>query len=249
MSLRVKKGDILLFSNGGMIPKLTVQAGQKLLGLGRGLDSSLIHAGIVTKGGDAASSAWIFPDIKVTHAIGTGICEQRLDLILKTGYQFAMIFRPSPALASVAAKQAAAIAQRWAQPGQQHPPMRFSRRKAFMAGFGSSNYGAQAQSRAAEYHQYKDTNGGPPSLHASQNRNKSMYCSMFVVAVYQAALGPQQTTVHMNIDARNCTPMKLADFVRQKGFVREGNVFYMNSSFHVVDSSGTDIPGAVPSWA
>jgi hypothetical protein len=225
-----------------MLATLTVQAGQKLLGLGRGLDSSIIHAGIVTKGGDAFSSRIGFPNIMVTHAIATGIQTQRLDLILRTGYRSALIYRPTGPLVG-SAKQAAATAERWARPSAQHNRMAFATRKALMAGFGSSSYGAQAQQRAAEYHQYANTDGGPPSLHDNSVRTKSMFCSMFTVAVYQAALGPQVTSSLMGIDARNTSPMKLADFLRQKGFVQAGHVFQMpgSSDIHVVDGHGTEI--------
>lgn len=245
MSIRIKKGDILMFSRGiGRGPGL-VRAGQRVLSIGRNLDSSVTHIGIVTKGNDVSSSTIGIPEVRVTHAVNAGVVTEALFNILRFTYQSAMIFRSNN---PNEARAAAAVAALWGQQGSQGQKMQFAKRKAAMSVFGSAKYGSSAQQHAAEYAQYANTAGGPPSLHDPSNRSKAMFCSMFVVAVYQAALGAQAAT-RMNIDARNTSPMKLAAFLPAKGFTRIGNIFHMNGRITVVDHTGREIVNHGPAWA
>lgn len=89
--------------------------------------------------------------------------------------------------------------------------------------------------------QYADAAGGPPSLHDPANRSKSMFCSMWVVAVYRTAPGAPGSAARMNIDAWNTSPMELATFLPAKGFTRIGNIFHLNSRITVVDHTGREI--------
>jgi hypothetical protein len=44
-----------------------------------------------------------------------------------------------------------------------------------------------------------------------------MFCSMFVIAAYQAALGELVSAAFMALDAPNTSPMKLQDYLKTAG--------------------------------
>lgn len=74
-----------------------------------------------------------------------------------------------------------------------------------------SSYGSGAKSRAAFFEKHKQTTGGPPS--GKGNARQAMFCSMFAIAVYQAAIGASQSAQLMALDAPFTSPMKLHSYV------------------------------------
>ena len=71
MRMRIKKGDVLMFSGGMGGGPTMVRAGQALLSIGRNLDSSVTHIGIVTKGNNVASSTFGIPEVTATGRSST----------------------------------------------------------------------------------------------------------------------------------------------------------------------------------
>jgi hypothetical protein len=86
--------------------------------------------------------------------------------------------------------------------------------KATAPAFGLSTYGPAARERARFYHQHRNTAGGPPGV---KHEKKTMFCSMFVIACYQAALGEVHAATYMALDAKNTSPMKLQDYLVNSG--------------------------------
>jgi hypothetical protein len=87
--------------------------------------------------------------------------------------------------------------------------------KATNPAFHSSSYGSGARERARLYYQHRNTAGGPPGV---KHDKKSMFCSMFVIAVYQAAVGEALAASYMALDAKNTSPMKLHDYLNANAF-------------------------------
>ncbi|MBT9557387.1 MAG: hypothetical protein IV100_15210 [Myxococcales bacterium] len=87
--------------------------------------------------------------------------------------------------------------------------------KAANPAFHSSSYGSGARERARHYHLHRKTRGGPPGI---KHEKKSMFCSMFAIAAYQAALGEGLSETYMALDAKNTSPMKLQDYLKTNGF-------------------------------
>lgn len=87
--------------------------------------------------------------------------------------------------------------------------------KAANPAFHSSSYGSGARERARHYHLHRKTKGGPPGI---KHDKKSMFCSMFAIAVYQAAVGEGLAETYMALDAKNTSPMKLQDYLKSNGF-------------------------------
>lgn len=228
MPLLVNAGDVLLFSR--PVNK-AVLFGQKLISVGRDLHADYVHAGLVVQGGGI--SGWALHSVELAHAIVSGIQREQLRVSPPSGWGRVDIWRVPDRLA-IAAQSAAQVAMRWSQFNA--PKMSFSTRKAFMAGFGSSSFGSEAQRRVDEYQEYRDRPGGPPSLH-DPAVSKSVFCSMFVVAVFQAVLGTRVAS-EMDADARNVSPMKLHSLLNQKGWFRVGAAFDIGTGVQVVRHNG-----------
>jgi hypothetical protein len=92
------------------------------------------------------------------------------DIEHHAGFLF-YVFRPKSALLGV---DAAAVARRWAN-------WRMGYRIPWETPFHNSSFGPQAQAEALAYGKASNTAGGPPG-------DKQMFCSQFVIAVYQAAV-------------------------------------------------------------
>ena len=229
MPLQLLPGDVLMFSNGA---DKSVLIGQKIISIGRSLRAEYVHAGLVTN--NPALTKWNVHQVSVAHAVSSGMTVQPLALSKVGGWFRVDIWRAPSHLMNVA-QAAAQVASTWCG-NAQSKHMQFSVRKAFMAGFGSSSYGQGAQDRVAEYQQYQGTLGGPPSL-KNTAVNKSMFCSMFVVAAWQAALGNSVTT-EMNVDSRYVSPMKLHDVLNQKNWHYIGAAYNSGADVTVVGSNG-----------
>ncbi|PVZ70616.1 hypothetical protein [Pelagibaculum spongiae] len=94
-------------------------------------------------------------------------------------------------------------------------PAAYSARKAYRTFGRSSHYGSGAKQQAALYFQHQD--GSVPALH-NETGIKQMFCSMFVVAIWQAAAGPDASAQVMAKDARFTSPMALEGYLVQNNF-------------------------------
>lgn len=106
-----------------------------------------------------------------------------------------------------AAERVADTAKRWAN----EKGGEYSKRKAIVSALGSSKFGSQAKARAEHYRTHVNTPGGPPAKDASEK--KHWFCSMFVIACWQAVLTEQETSDRMALDARYATPMTLGTYL------------------------------------
>jgi hypothetical protein len=78
--------------------------------------------------------------------------------------------------------------------------------KAMRSAVGSSSYGDDAKKHAAFYRANRNTKNGPP--------NQNWFCSMFVIACWQAALdNDAETQQLMKLDAPYSTPMTLVTYL------------------------------------
>lgn len=142
---------------------------------------------------------------KIAHATGS----QGLHLSSLGAVAAARVFRMRNS--APLANAAHAVAIKWTQGANTG---KYSVSKALAPGFHSSSYGSGAKERARFYHSHRNTVGGPPGI---KNDKKAMFCSMFVIACYQAALGENVAAAYMALDAPYTSPMKLQDYLLSCG--------------------------------
>jgi hypothetical protein len=164
------------------------------------------HAAIAVGTGTKYNSTEVNVN-KVAHATSKGgLC--RGDIASYSGSM--LVFRLTGS--SWAGKAAQDVALAWTDGPSTGT---YNTAKAANPAFHSSSYGSGARERARYYHQHRRTRGGPPGV---KHDKKSMFCSMFAIAVYQAAVGEVLSESYMALDAKNTSPMKLHDYLRTNGF-------------------------------
>ena len=139
------------------------------------------------------------------------------------GYLF-QVYRPKDA---ALAKHAAAVGEAWGS----------TRRMHYLVPVGTalhrSNFGAKAQAEALEYGKSAKTPGGPPHV-------KSMFCSEFVVATYQAAavadllaknpkLSAKDVHVPHGVDVQASVSSPLAVQSQLETAVKDGNFIHVGA--------------------
>ncbi len=93
--------------------------------------------------------------------------------------------------------------------------MPFASLKSVCSVFGSASFVRGAKERAAFYRLNKARAGGPQDeKNQKQGRAKAMFCSMFVVACYQAAMEEAQTEALLALDAKYTSPMYLDGYLK-----------------------------------
>jgi hypothetical protein len=117
-----------------------------------------------------------------------------------------------PGTAGAAAK----VANNWAEKDDENNVgMKFSKSKGGLCALRSSMFGPGAKERAQFYRANKDRKGGPVDWkNWERGTHKSMFCSMFVVACYQAALEDYRIEQVLALDAKNTSPMYLDGYLR-----------------------------------
>lgn len=193
----LKDGDILLFKGND-----TVKTAQLILKLNpikwfeKG-SISTIHTGIITSAiGNDAYMAHSAGGVKGTMLKKDG---------LYRGYE-AHVYR---FIIDKRAEEAAVVASRWTEGDNNMPYAHLS--KVVGAAFHFSGYTKEARKRAKFYAEHKNTRGGPPG---TAQEKKSMYCSMFVIACYQAVFGESASAMYMPLDAKNTSPMTLESWLK-----------------------------------
>src|SRR5262249_2527192 len=123
------------------------------------------------------------------------------------------IFRPWDPMGNIG-EFAAKVARLWAPKDDKMRKMPFSKSKGFLSALRSSSYDSGAKARAAQFRQYSNIEGGPPNLETGVGE-KSMFCSMFVIACYQAVFTTDAATAPvMGLDAQATSPMTLDGYLR-----------------------------------
>src|SRR5262245_46651139 len=150
-------------------------------------NASCNHAAVISR--ITLNSSGSVRAFDMSHATAArGIVTTDVDNYFLSAGGTAKIFRCKYAGAGA---DAAAVALRWADDLARTLP--FAPGKAFLSALRSSSYGSGAKARAAHFRQHRNTAGGPPGLNSGA-AEMSMFCSMFVIACYQAALGDDAVT-------------------------------------------------------
>ncbi len=100
---------------------------------------------------------------------------------------------------------AAQVAMMWAVDGK----ITYGRMKAGSSVFHSSDFGDNAKRRARAYANVAFEN--PPE--GGQGAVANMFCSEFVIAVYQAAQSHTKSQTLIKLDAKHTTPARLKDWL------------------------------------
>ncbi len=97
--------------------------------------------------------------------------------------------------------------------------------KALKCPLGSARYGSRARERAQRYHNSPDA---PPFSTNDPSRSERMFCSMFIVAAWQAAVGPDKAATIMGRDAAYTSPVNLHGYL-------VGNTEWQSQGFVMLD--------------
>jgi hypothetical protein len=217
---KLRVGDILLFyaTNGVTVGETAVKA-LKIMTVLPAVASavqgganafvgsaSCNHAAIVSGFRDGA-----VPTALYSHATGGDPAVSTVQLLAGEGGSCQVFRQDNDHIAD----QAGEVAQTWA-PLAQGSNMRYSAWKAFGSVFRSSSYGPAAKQRQALYRANRATQQGPQDLR--DHHVKSMFCSMFVIACYQAVMGDVLTESVMALDAKNTSPMYFDGYLRNNNW-------------------------------
>ncbi len=93
-----------------------------------------------------------------------------------------------------------------------NPAITYSSMKASKCAFHSASYGQGARQRAERYQEAMFNESLPISVN-DPSRPERVFYSMLVVAIWQAALGPERSASDMALDAIYTSPMKLHGFL------------------------------------
>lgn len=226
--MRLEAGDILLLRGACDVSKLqgAAKVVQRILILpsliqgatggtaGFRGQAEINHALIVSSKVVVAATATVqqHADVMIAHSTGGGtVAEDFFGYLGKVSDMGIEVFRLKNQAALAAA--AGTVGATWARGNDPKRSITYSKLKAFLAALSSSSYGPFAKIRSKEYREAKNTAGGPRSFN-DPDAKKHMFCSMFVIACYQAALTEQQTVQYMALDARHTTPMYLYGWLK-----------------------------------
>lgn len=212
-------GDIILFYAHNI-----VSAGQ---GMAKGMKVLTALPGLVSaaRGGSAAfqgaatcGHAAIITRIdgqifNMAHAGNAGVITEDIDAYLLGRGGSCAVYRLGSADYPRLAGQVGAT---WtATEGLGRPGMVYSTPKGSVCAFGSSSFDSGARRRAAFYRANANTLGGPQDIgNMLEGRSKAMFCSMFVIACYQAVMPEMYAEQMLALDAKHTTPMFLDGYLK-----------------------------------
>ena len=152
------------------------------------------------------------------HAHPRGIEKNYLTMMMDEDLDHLSVYECTATLFSA---YVAKIAEKWII--NRESPKDYKQRKAVRTIFGTHTYGSKAKKRAKLYHDHALTIGGPPGLHSKpkEEYKKRMICSTFVIACWQAAIGPTQASKYMALDANHTSPMTLEGYLRNNNNWKE----------------------------
>lgn len=183
-------------------------------------NASCNHAAIISRRTESMI-AGRFAQFDMSHATGAhGIITEDIENWFIGGGGSCKVFRCKY---QGAGEKAAEVALKWApQKGSNDRKLPFGKGKAFLSALRSSRYGDGAKARAAFFRQHKNTEGGPPGL-ASGAAEMSMFCSMFVISVFQAAMPEEVTRGILALDSKFTSPMTLDGYFHSNQIWEEVN--------------------------
>ncbi|MBL4634137.1 MAG: hypothetical protein JKY56_09705 [Kofleriaceae bacterium] len=175
--------------------------------------------------------------VGITHGVSTGMINDSLSNFLKNNLSVMHVFRPAAITVSYpvrgawnghehdvqdtampGAHAAGRIAELWGAdvgPQDNDPGIRYGMKKAVRSVMSLSAFGSKAQARAQRYSRSRTEANGPTTTGWwTGEHSESMFCSMFVVAAYQAALPMAGVRRVMALDAKHTSPMILEGFLR-----------------------------------
>lgn len=174
------------------------------------------HAAIVT--------ACAQHDFNIAHATSAGIVAVDLDNYLLGVTGSCKVFRMNTR--HDFPREAGQVGATWATRTDNtgHDGMPYGSLKAFLSAFGSSSFGPDARHRAAFYRANRDREGGPQDFkNMHQGRAKAMFCSMFVIACYQAVMSDMYCEQMLALDAKHTSPMYLDGYLKGSQYWDEVN--------------------------
>jgi hypothetical protein len=146
------------------------------------------------------------------YADATGDLGIRMTPLVNIRQAHVRIFRLKAAERQ-AARDAANVAACWCT----KPKGGYSNARAVAAALRPSFYGPFAMNLADHYHEHRNRDGGPPGLLVGTGTD--MFCTTFVIACYQAALGWRRSMKLMARDATNCLPSTLTAYLSSRDSV------------------------------
>lgn len=218
---KCKPGDIVLFYGYNLVGVAQ--------GMAKGLKAVTILPALVSaaQGGKAAMTgaananhAAIITEVKgrtvfnMAHATSRGVQLVDIDTYLLNATGSCQLFRMKGEFDF--APQAGKVGETWSNRDTNLPGgMIYATGKGFCSAFQSSSFGSGAKSRAAFYRQNKAKQGGPADLaNMMEGRAKAMFCSMFVIACYQAVMSDMYCEQMLALDAKHTSPMYLDGYLK-----------------------------------
>jgi len=165
------------------------------------------HAAIITEIGRAR--------FRMAHATSIGVVDCDIDNYLLGFEGECAVYRLNgqEQLAAAAGTVGATWSSSPADGAERGMP--FANRKSFCSVFGSPSFVWGAKKRATFYRLNKARPGGPQDEeNRKEGRAKAMFCSMFVVACYQAAMSEAQAEEMLALDAKYTSPMYLDGYLK-----------------------------------
>jgi len=216
-----KAGDVLLFYGFNAVGVAqTAVKGMKFL-------TAVPAAVSAAQGGAAAFSgradcnhAAIITEIgriqfNMAHATTMGVVASDIDNYLPSFQGECAVFRLNGQ--EQLAAEAGTVGATWSsKPADENQlGMPFASSKSVCSVFGSPSFVWGAKDRAAFYRRNRSRAGGPQDeKNREQGRAKAMFCSMFVVACYQAAMEEAQAEEMLALDAKYTSPMYLDGYLK-----------------------------------
>ena len=218
---KCKVGDVVLFYEYNL-----VGVGQ---GLVKGLKTLTILPAVVSvarggstafRGAANANHAAIITGIEgrrvfsMVHATNSGVQSVDIDMFLLGASGALQLFRQKGQFDFAA--EAGKVGATWAMAAEESPGgMPYATSKAFCSVLQGPSFGSGAKQRAAFYRQSKDRQGGPADLaNMRDGRSKAMFCSMFVIACYQAVMSDMYCEQMLALDAKHTSPMYLDGYFK-----------------------------------
>ncbi len=213
-------GDVILFYGFGLVGAAQGAAkGLKVLTAIPSLISAAQGGGAAFQGSSNANHAAIITAIgpnhtpfEMSHATNAGVATVDVDTYL-LGYSgscqvFRMNHAEYPAMAG-------RVGGTWSAPAAGLGAMPYSVPKGFLSAFQSSSYGPGAKQRADFYRANRDQVGGPADFkNLADGRAKAMFCSMFVIACYQAVMPDAYVEQMLALDAKHTSPMYFDGYLK-----------------------------------
>lgn len=214
-----RPGDIVLFYGfnlvSGSLALATVAKGVTVLpavvsavqGGTTAFSGSLLanHAGIVCDGPEGTG-------YDLAHATNAnGVHRKNLRFMCTGSSGTLQVYRSM--IGDAIAREAAQVASTWAK--RIEGDMKFASDKAVSSAFQSSAYGPGAKQRAQFYRSARTHEGGPADWKDFvKKKHKSMFCSMFVLACYQAVMTDELIETVLALDAKHTSPTYLDGYLR-----------------------------------